>query len=228
MFPSSRHRLRWPVLAIGLAVGGLLGAVALMGGASGRDGDGLLEEERTAVRWLQTIADAQQRIQADGTLDTDGDGIGEHAFLGELGGGSRLRIDADGAVSYQTIETPLLPLAFARVQNRCVTIGGYHFQVLLPATGADGAPGWVEENEDGGGAGIVVNVDDAERRFCAFAWPAATSPATHTLFLDPARGVWCAPRADGTAAHRGGERRPAVTGSLPVLGEPGLEWRQLR
>jgi len=114
--------------------------------------------ETTAIATMHAIHTAQETYRANVLRDTDGDGFGEYAYLGELLGQAR--------AGEKTVRAPnpLVNGAFVR-DGKDFLRSGYYFRVYLPAE--DGSP--VGENEPR----RVEDVDGdlAEAVMAVVAWP---------------------------------------------------------
>src|SRR5262245_28352869 len=181
--------------AIGGAAAALIGALALMATPRGDDTAGIADE-RTAIALLRDLAKAEAQFAADLRIDADGDGRGEFGFLAELAGSARLRIDAAGRIGRAAMGQPLVPPS--PIVASAADNGSYVVQVFLP--GADGA--WLAENDEGGGAGIAVAVDEAEQRFRAYAWPTISSRARRAFAVDEHGNVRAFANADRRYSDR--------------------------
>lgn len=199
-----------PVVATAALVAGLL--VALPTGEPTRDG------ERAAVAALQQVARAQRQLLDSAAIDTDGDGRGEHGYLGELAGGARLRIDPAGRLGYAILTEPLLPTELAAVQGAAAEAAGYLVQLYLPGPGGS----WIRENDDGGGAGCGVDADAAERAFRAYAWPARADSGARAFCVDERGSVFAHDNADGRYL---GREQPVPPHALDT---DAAAWRPVR
>jgi hypothetical protein len=171
----------------------------------------LRANESAAIATLRNIGSAQSQCQASGVVDADGDGAGEFGFFAELAGAAAVRSDAAGGVGETRISPPVLSTAFARVRGARVQRSGYRFQLFLPA--ADGT--WTAEHADGGGGrGVRVDPDRAERAFVCVAWPAAAGWTGQRAFaIDQGGVVHAHGNDDGAFSGDTGVTPPA--GALP-------------
>ena len=123
-------------------------------------------------------------------MDLDGDGVGEIGTLGELTGFDALR----GRAANGRFDPPILPPSIRPTgPHGTAARAGYLFRVYLP--GRSGA--WLRVDEDAG----ERDVDAAEARWCAFAWPAHHDAETTRTFRIDETG-----RVTATAALVDGSR----------------------
>lgn len=144
--------------------------------------------EALAVAHLKCIAAAQTQAQGLAVVDTDEDGVGEFAFVAELGGARKPRGPGQG------VKFPLLGGTYSRLgPGGFVEADGYLFRVFLP--GEDGAA--AAEGASGGG---TVSANGAEREWIAYAWPVrygATGKRTFVAGSSGALGACDAPAHSG-------------------------------
>jgi hypothetical protein len=150
-------------------------------------------QENTVIATLRSIAGAQQQVQASAAIDTDGDGGGQYAFLGELAGSSPMRIFGPGGGSpggpENVMNPPFLSKSLGEVeaasQYGCVLRQGYYFRVHLPAlTQSDDEPVTGVYESAQGGAGLdPVDPSLGERFWGIYAWPAAADATTSSAFF---------------------------------------------
>lgn len=210
MFPSRTDRQRRWIISLGLL--GILSGLAVVADPFPRDQAPTNEDEVLMIATLRDLAAAQHRFREACVLDTDGDGLGEFGFLGELAGSCRLRADAFGNLSSQALLDPELPLDFASISQRTATVHNYHVQVLLPAAGG----GWVEESRDGGGAKCRIAADLAEQVFVAIAWPTHQTTSKRALYLTHQGQVLADVGQADQPELRGMKKRPSLTDDLPT------------
>ena len=132
--------------------------------------------ENAAIATLRSLASAQAQCRYSAALDLDGDGEGEYGFLGELAGVRPLRVAHGGAAAWGRagqgeLSPPMLPTAWGQGQpdgrgGSLIERSGYLFQLWLPGSGGVGV------TEPDGERVPVVDVEGAERAWCAYAWPA--------------------------------------------------------
>ncbi len=140
-------------------------------------------DERAAIDTLVRLVDVQRRLAASGALDADGDGRGEHGPLALLRGFDGPRFDVR--------------------PDGVGTRDGYRFQVWLAARGG----GALAAPSD------ALDVDAAERRWCAYAWPDEPGGG-RTFFVDESGAVLEARRAD--VVPYAGERGPGADAAFRV------------
>jgi len=133
---------------------------------------------------LRTIAQAQSRFAADGVVDVDNDGLGEFGFLRELGGD--LVRGAAGRPRASLIDSDLGALVTNTRGHRTALAGHYVFQVWLPGRG--GVPTADTTSIERAGVG-AIDTDQAEQRWCAYAWPATEVTARQPAFYVGADGT---------------------------------------
>ncbi|MCA8948632.1 MAG: hypothetical protein KDE27_03975 [Planctomycetes bacterium] len=157
--------------------------------------------ESAVIATLKNIASAQAQCQACGAIDADGDGKGEFGFFAELSGAAAVRGSDDAKIN-----PPVLSRAFAEVQGSAVERRGYLFCIFLP----DRENAGLREAPGGGGAGVAVAPDAAERLWCAYAWPAAKHSGLRTFFVNQSGRVMACPNDDGDegATHWGAAGTP--------------------
>jgi hypothetical protein len=115
--------------------------------------------ETAAIATLRNCMSAQAQFQAIGVADQDGDGVGEFGSFLELSGATE--VGGRGP----ELNPPVLSGAFRRTSERgIVTRSGYCFVIYLPDVAGDGL---TLDGEDAG----KVDPDEAERIWCAYAWP---------------------------------------------------------
>jgi len=155
--------------------------------------------ERAAIAHLHEIADAQFRVQDSALIDTDHDELGEYAFYDELTGLAPLR------TSGAPLDPPQLNFAKAATDPQgIVTRNGYHFRLFLPGPLHDGRhPGLTRTQ------GAAPDPEQAEKAWCAYAWPTQTSPAQRAFFINQEKGILELP--DG---YRGTHQAPAFVSAL--------------
>ena len=190
---SSRKRSGFALadLVLTLAIGTVLVTlVRPQQTETGRGGGGrtfqIASNERAVVKALRTIAAAQAQLAASGAIDTDGDGVGEYGFFGELAGTAPLRIQhpVDGAPALdptgQVLSPPLLPRAFGNVVwdargENVVRRHGYVFKMFLPdapiAHHVADIPETGNSGVGGATAGNFPDPDTGEELWCCYAWP---------------------------------------------------------
>ncbi len=123
----------------------------------------------TAVSRLRDISFAQDVMRRKAWVDPDGDGIGSAALIDELSGRRPLRSGAKPT-------PPLLESHFTHLESTplgpAANVGRYLFMVCLPRAGG----GWTAR------PGEPVDEELAERRFIAYAWPAASGSGPDLAF----------------------------------------------
>jgi hypothetical protein len=201
--PKENSTLRW--LCAGAALLSLLGFVRflVLEAMPGIVQGGTRATEDAAVSRLREILFAEDVLRKSARVDADGDGVGAAARIEELTGRVGLRGGAP-------LRPPLLeryPRAIETPTGPAVEVGGYLFLVCVPKAGG----GFTARNED------AVDEETAERRFVAYAWPAADRRGLlNAFFLDEHERILFA-RSAGPEGHRervGSERAPACSDAI--------------
>lgn len=194
--------------------------------------------EARAVSTLQSIVAAQAQLRRRVAIDTDGDGVGEYAFLPELLGARPLREGRNGArgeLRHATLED--LP-AMSPARGSLFTSEGYVFQVWLP--GASSQP--VCDTADADAKAPFVDPDLSEVAWIAYAWPEAYDRTGRKAFAATAQGDVFESTNESTV-YSGPGRTPTPTAAIPPPytddpfrypwttpqeGSDGNEWRTAR
>ncbi|HMJ12869.1 MAG TPA: hypothetical protein VK524_15715 [Polyangiaceae bacterium] len=154
---------------------------------------------KNAVSRLRELVFAEDGMRRHAYLDHDGDGVGSAALVGELSGKAQQR--------------PFPPILNERwhvlVETRsgsAARVGGYLYMVCLPlgpgGFGASGAAG--------------VDAEQAERRYLAYAWPAAASSRIEAaFFIDEHERILVNKNEDGRdPEYLGSDYPPACDAAL--------------
>lgn len=176
------------VLRIGLAVGLALAlfvwaAIPNFGPGGGR----LNPNESTAIATLENIASAQEQFRRRGSIDRDGDGLGEYGWFAELAGGAE----------------PVLSHAFAAPVDGCVTRSGYRFRMWLPT----GNGAWAHA-----GQAVPSDRDGAEQHFGVHAWPIDKATGKRAFFVGENGDVLATKNTDWLYS---GASAPPIDAALP-------------
>jgi hypothetical protein len=161
--------------------------------------------ESAACATLEALAAAQAAVRASAILDSDRDGVGEYAYLGELAAA----VPPRGASA--VVEPALMPSALGDISaNGVATRSGYHFRVFLPGAAASGrVPGLAER------AARQPDPENAELYWCAYAWPVrAGETGLRAFFVSQAGAVL--ELANEDASYGGEERMPAFDAAFPA------------
>jgi hypothetical protein len=175
--------------------------------------------EAAAISTLKMLASAQAQCRAAVAIDTNGNGVGEFAFLGELSGADGIRTNESGGTGIQRISPAFASAGLGSVQNSHVLRSGYCFQMYLPASTA--AP--LAEAASGGAAGVSVSAALAEHLWSCYAWPGRLDVSGHRAFFVNQSGEVLACR-NTTARYDGRSAVPAGTAAalagiaLPHMG----------
>ncbi len=142
----------------------IIAAIALPNLLSAR----ISSNETAAISTLKTIVSAQSVAQTAGVIDQDSDGLGEYAWLAEMGGVVQMRSSA-GPSGGPMMQPSSLAKSLGLVNaNGIVTKSGYVYRIALPTIG--GAP--VTE-AGGGGSPAGEDPDLCETTWVCYAWPAS-------------------------------------------------------
>lgn len=177
----------------------------------------LAANESAAIATLRSISSAQAQVQSSAAIDCDSDGGGEYAFLGELAGVRRLRVD-DGAgaaaigAATDILAPSVLSSAFGNLDaNGVITRSGYCFAVYLP----DGATPPVGVIEAGGAVNGTAGTgpNNAEIMWCAYAWPASVGQSGNRAFFINQEGdlLQMNNRVAGATQYTGAADAPAYS-----------------
>jgi len=165
----------------------------------------------------------QAQFQAAGHVDLDGDGVGEYGTFGELTAASGLRGSPDGGLRTKPLGVPVLSPALANVDHAgFVTKSGFAFRIFLPGRSATA----VREGTAGGACDPfsgTVDVDAAEVRWCAYAWPVSfKNSGTRCFYVDETGTVLQC--ANPAGAYDGLLKPPSFDAAFPagVLGNWAL------
>ena len=125
-------------------------------------------DESAAIATLKNIMSAQAVTRTTAVIDQDLDGLGEHAWFGEMGGVVNVR-DSAGPNTGPRLDPTTLAQSLAAVDaNGVVEKAGYVFRTALPSGG--GAP--VVENANGGSP-TGEDADLCESHWIVYAWPSS-------------------------------------------------------
>jgi hypothetical protein len=204
-------------LLLPLGIGAVLLTMVSPGQSGGQQQSGALiaSNERAAIEALRKIAAAQAHLASSGAIDTDDDGVGEYAFLGELAGTAPLRVyDAvDGLPALDpglVLAPPLLPPDFGNIildfQGESVLLlDGYLFKMFLPdvayyVPNGVHVEGIAEDgpHDVGGSAGALFpDPDTSEAFWCCYAWPLEDQITGQRAFFVNQEGRVLQTRNDG-------------------------------
>ncbi|MFZ5892129.1 MAG: hypothetical protein ACOY0T_13820 [Myxococcota bacterium] len=159
--------------------------------------------EDAAVSRLRQVLFAEDSLRKRADVDPDHDGVGSAALLSELAGKVGLRGGTPLSPPLlerfpDPLESPLGPV---------MELGGYLFMVCLPMPGG----GWTAQ------PGQAVDEEAAERRFVAYAWPAADQRGLlNAFFMDEHERILFAGNGApvGKRPRIGLERPPACDDAL--------------
>lgn len=156
-----------------VAVIALIAAIAIPKLLSAR----LSANESSAIATLRSLQLAQEQVAGRGSIDTDADGAGEFAYLGELTATVPARISngglpGPGNAGFDELSPTALLASMGNVSNGYSIHSGYVFAIFLPGQPAAGlVPGIGEDPNGGKLAGPYPNSDASEIYWCAYAWP---------------------------------------------------------
>jgi len=166
---------------VGFATLILSSALLASPGAPQQSPPGLAENEAAALATLRQIAAAEARVKADGTIDTNCDGVGEYGYLAELAGTVPKRVckydydggkPAAGSTWTDIIVRPLLRASLGHTRFSSVIDSGYRFMVWLPDSTTNGEVGAFREDFLGGKqAAPFPDPRNGAGLWCCYAWP---------------------------------------------------------
>jgi hypothetical protein len=181
----------------------LLGKAARTAVGAWRSLPSVARNEARAAAHLRLVADAQDDVRSSGSIDADGDGIGEYATFTELSRRTGVRAQylpgppaATGFGSLAGFAHPVsLPSNFGFITNAGFAVAdGYAFMIFLPDASPDG-PEFVHETVSlypfaglSGGTG-TVGIDASETAWCAYAQPLVLGGTGKRRFFIDASGV---------------------------------------
>jgi hypothetical protein len=174
----------------------------------------LSANETAAIATCRNLCSCQAQIQASGKIDVDEDGIGEYGTFLEMTGTVGVRTKAGRGAP---VSPPVLSSSLANVDSRGIVVkSGYAYILYLPdATGK----GWVHET---GGTSLSgpVGTDEAEVRWCVYAWPVVRgNTGNRCFFVNEAGDVFQS--ANEMARHSGTMAPPAPDSMSPGHGQVG-------
>jgi prepilin-type N-terminal cleavage/methylation domain-containing protein len=171
----------------------------------------LTANESNAVAVMRAITASQMQAQTANSIDTDGDGLAEYAYFGELGGVVPARKSIAGAPAAGTpgvdelAPSPLIA-ALGAVKNGVVQRGGYMFQIWLPDATGIGIP----EDPNGGKVGAPFpDPNNGEQTWCCYGWPLTAGTTGNKCFFINQEGLIL------QSANRGAGAYSDVTGAPP-------------
>ncbi len=171
--PSGENKLRrlwWTVLIVASLAStvGLVRFVALEA-LPGMVSSGNEAQERGAVARLREILFAEDLMRTKAYVDPDHDGVGSAGRIGEIHGSIPLR-------GGRLLDPPPLNQAFGEMVRThlgpALKAEGYLFVVCVPKQGG----GFTATPND------AIDEEKAERRFIAYAWPAAAGRSVQPAY----------------------------------------------
>ncbi len=181
-------------------------------------GSRLQANEAAAIATLKNLSSSQAQCQAAAVIDTNGNGMGEFAYLGELSGGVGVRDNESGGVSTVRITPPYLSGAFSNVSGSRVLRSGYYFQMYLPSSTAQPQ----SEAAGGGGSGVSIYGAFAENLWSCYAWPVSQGNTGRRAFYINQLGEVLACR-NQTMRYSGTATAPAGTAAVMAgVGSPSM------
>ncbi len=165
-----------------------------------------------AVSRLREILFIEDVMRQKAYLDPDHDGIGSAGLVVELSGKVPLR-------GRETLSPPLLNQTYSHIEDTKIgpaaVVAGYFLIVCLPRVGG----GFTARPGD------PVDDESAERRFVAYAWPAAAQHGSQeAYFLDEHENILLDENGAGGEPHYAGQYFPPPCDA--ALAEPTRgEWR---
>ena len=177
---------------------------------------GFASNGTAAIATLRNLASCEIQFRAAAKVDVDGDGRGEYGTFGEMTGAVGLRTDAAGRTRGEVLRPAILSPALANVSAEgIVTKSGYCFRIFLPARG-----GSAHEGKRGEAFSAPVDVDAAEDRWCAYAWPVKRDSGPHRAFtVGPSGDVLQS--ANDRTRYAGPEAGPA----FDAAARDGEDWK---
>ncbi len=184
----------------------------------------LAANESAAIATLRSISSAQAQVQSSAAIDTDSDGGGEYAFLGELAGIRQMRVD-DGAgaaaigAATDILTPSVLSSAFGNIDaNGVVSRSGYCFAVYLPDNAA--VPVGVLEAAGPAVGTAGTGPNNAEILWCAYAWPAGVGQSGNRAFFINQEGdlLQMNNRLAGATQYTGAADVPLYTAAYTAAG----------
>jgi len=203
-------------LLIVIAILTIVAAIAIPKMLSAR----LAANETSAIATLKAILQAQSQVQSRGAVDTDSDGAGEFAYLGELMGLVPARVSVGGnpgpgVVGVDELEPSPLLQSLGPVQNGVSEHSGYFFQLWLPTAAVGGAVGGLAEEATGGKtAAPFPDSNTSEVMFAAYAWPSNNGRSGEMTFFINQEGVVMRTRNNGPGAYDGLTSMPDFDAAL--------------
>ena len=206
-------RARWLVAIVGggASLGGLM-RFTLQWAVPNIVSSGQFAAGERAVSRLREIRWAEGQVHDRGWVDTDGDGRGEYALLGELSQQGRPR-------SGVRVQVPMLrPTQFHSLVAGTTMVyrsEGYCFTVYLPGVAgvavAEGATA-----QSAGGQGVVpTDAAAAARYWVAYAWPAERSRGGLRAFYIDQDDRIC--ETDNLQGYSGADRIPAADAAIATM-----------
>ncbi len=203
-------------LMIVVAIIAIIASIAVPNMLSAR----MAANESAAISTLRQLMSSQSQVQAAGTIDGDGDGVGEFAYFGELSGADFVRVFVGGvqAVSPSLkVTPPIASSSFGNVAGSRVTRSGYLFQIWLP--GAAGV-GLQELATGGADPASLPDPDLCEVTWAAYAWPVNRGSSSKRVFFASARGDML--QTLNEVAFYSGIVAPAASAAFAAGGAPNV------
>lgn len=207
-------------LLIVVAILAVVAAVALPKLMAAR----LAANETAAIATLRSLTTAQALVQTQGNIDSDGDGVGEDGFFGELAGTAAVRSNVGGVPTpgVYRLTPSVLSVALGTVDSDgLVSRTGYHFQIWLPGAQVGGLTPGIAELPTAGGAD-PANMPDSNAcayLWCCYAWPISAANSGNRAFFVNQLGEVMQCANQSPTPYTGTNKMPAFDEALATAGD---------
>lgn len=191
--------------------------------------------ESAALTHIRNIGIAQNEMRARADVDQDGDGYGEYALLGELGGSVNIRSLASKRYNMLSIMPPVAGKSYGEAD-------GYCFRVYLPVPTGSSV---VTDNGVTDPTSVTANASLQENRYRVYAWPKVAGSTGKLVFmLDEKNALFAANNIKPTAVNNKTylytqDQAPAYNAAFPTsdtvefsatavegTGSDGMVWKK--